>query len=53
VLVAFGGVLGLAGIRNPRRTVSSADCAGGQIAGPPIDTARDHSSVSGGPTVAA
>jgi hypothetical protein len=28
-LVALGGVLGLAGIRNPRRQVSCADCAEG------------------------
>jgi predicted MFS family arabinose efflux permease len=37
-LVAIGGLLGLGGIRNPLRTVSSADCAGGQLAGQPIDT---------------
>jgi EmrB/QacA subfamily drug resistance transporter len=41
-LVALGGVLGLAGIRNPRRTVSSEGCAGGQLAGQPVDTARDR-----------
>ena len=55
VLVAFGGVLGLAGIRNPRRAVPCEDCAGGQLAGQPVDTARErppalaqpaHSSVS-------
>lgn len=40
VLVALGGLLGLAGIRNPRRVVRSADCAGGQIAGQPVDTAH-------------
>jgi EmrB/QacA subfamily drug resistance transporter len=39
VLVAFGGVLGLAGIRNPRRVVRCEDCAGGQIAGQPLDAA--------------
>jgi hypothetical protein len=32
-LVALGGLLGLAGIVNPRREVRSEDCAGGQIAG--------------------
>jgi MFS family permease len=37
-LVALGGVLGLVGIRNPRRTVSCEDCAGGQLAGQPLDT---------------
>jgi EmrB/QacA subfamily drug resistance transporter len=39
-LVALGGLLGLAGIRNPRRVVRSVDCAGGQIAGQPLDAAR-------------
>jgi EmrB/QacA subfamily drug resistance transporter len=42
VLVALGGVLGLAGIRNPRRVVRCEDCAGGQIAGQPLDAARDR-----------
>jgi EmrB/QacA subfamily drug resistance transporter len=46
-LLALGGVLGLAGIRNPRRKVHSEDCAGGQLAGQPLDTARDRS-----PTIA-
>jgi predicted MFS family arabinose efflux permease len=41
ILVAVGGVVGLAGIRNPRRVVKCEDCAGGQIAGQPIDAARD------------
>ncbi len=40
VLVAIGGMLGLAGIRNPKRVVLSQDCAGGQIAGQPLDAAR-------------
>ena len=40
VLVALGGVLGLVGIRNPRRIVRCEDCAGGQIAGQPLDAAR-------------
>ncbi|MDQ6807271.1 MAG: MFS transporter, partial [Actinomycetota bacterium] len=52
VLVALGGALGLAGIRNPRRTVSSEDCSGGQIAGQPVDTARDRAP-AGGPVIAA
>ncbi len=38
-LVALGGLLGLAGIRNPRRTVRCVDCAGGQLAGQPLDAA--------------
>jgi EmrB/QacA subfamily drug resistance transporter len=40
LLVALGGVLGLAGIRNPRREVSSEDCAGGQFAGSPQEAAK-------------
>jgi EmrB/QacA subfamily drug resistance transporter len=41
-LVALGGVLGLAGIRNPRREVSCEGCAGGQFAGQPVDVAVAH-----------
>ncbi len=41
-LVAIGGLLGLAGIRNPRRVVRCEDCAGGQLAGQPLDAARDR-----------
>ena len=41
-LVALGGVLGLAGIRNPRRAVRCEDCPGGQFAGQPLDPARDR-----------
>jgi MFS family permease len=41
-LVAIGGVLGLAGIRNPRRVVRCEDCAGGQLAGQPLDAARER-----------
>jgi len=41
-LVALGGLLGLAGIRNPRRVVRSEDCAGGQIAGQPLDAGREQ-----------
>ncbi|HWC86692.1 MAG TPA: MFS transporter [Solirubrobacteraceae bacterium] len=44
LLVAIGGVLGLIGIRNPRRSVNCADCAGGQLAGQPLDTARERRS---------
>jgi EmrB/QacA subfamily drug resistance transporter len=39
-LVALGGVLGLLGITNPRRSVPCADCAGGQLAGQPVDAGR-------------
>jgi EmrB/QacA subfamily drug resistance transporter len=42
VLVAFGGLLGLIGIRNPRREVHCEDCAGGQFAGQPVDAARER-----------
>ena len=38
-LVALGGLLGLAGIRNQRRPVSCEDCAGGQLAGQPLEAA--------------
>src|SRR3954447_8663292 len=34
-LVAGGGLLGLAAIRNPRRYVCAAECPGGQLAGAP------------------
>jgi hypothetical protein len=40
VLVAAGGVLGAAGITNPRRRVDACDCPGGQLAGAPRDAAR-------------
>ncbi len=41
-LVALGGVLGIVGIRNPRREVSCEGCAGGQFAGQPVDVALAH-----------
>jgi len=41
-LVALGGALGLAGIRNPRRSVHCEDCAGGQFAGQPLEAAGDR-----------
>jgi hypothetical protein len=40
LMVALGGVLGLVGIRNPRREVSSEHCAGGQLAGVPREASR-------------
>jgi MFS family permease len=42
VLVIAGGVIGVAGIRNPRRVVRAAQCAGGQLAGAPLDAAGIH-----------
>jgi hypothetical protein len=36
-LVALGGLLGLAGIVDPRRPVAAAGCSGGQLAGAPED----------------
>jgi hypothetical protein len=39
-LVAAGGVLGLAGIRNPRREVPCEGCPGGLFAGAPAEAAR-------------
>ena len=41
-LVAFGGVLGLAGIRNPERRVRAHECPGGQLAGAPQEAARER-----------
>jgi EmrB/QacA subfamily drug resistance transporter len=40
VLVALGGVLGLLGVRNPRRRVEASDCPGGQLVGHPRDGTR-------------
>jgi EmrB/QacA subfamily drug resistance transporter len=42
LLVAFGGVLGLVGIVNPRREVHCEDCPGGLFAGAPVDLAHDQ-----------
>jgi EmrB/QacA subfamily drug resistance transporter len=41
-LVGLGGILGLALVRTPRRDVSCAGCAGGQLAGAPRDAARER-----------
>ena len=41
-LVALGGLLGLTGIRNPRRVVQCEQCAGGQLAGQPLDAGREQ-----------
>ncbi len=40
VLVGLGGVLGFAGIRNPRRVVAAERCPGGQFVGVPEDASR-------------
>jgi EmrB/QacA subfamily drug resistance transporter len=53
VLVAIGGVLGLAGIRHPRRVGRCEDCAGGEIAGQPLDAAGDHEPAEPAPVPAA
>jgi predicted MFS family arabinose efflux permease len=39
-LVALGGLLGLAGIQNPRRRVSAEECPGGQLVGVTNEGAR-------------
>ena len=44
-LVALGGLLGLALVRSPRREVSCAGCPGGQLAGAPLDAAREREPV--------
>ncbi|CAA9472377.1 MAG: hypothetical protein AVDCRST_MAG67-287 [uncultured Solirubrobacteraceae bacterium] len=41
-LVALGGMLGLAFVRNPRRDVPCADCAAGQLTAAPLDAARER-----------
>jgi len=39
-LVALGGLLGLAGIQNPRRRVEARECPGGQLVGHPREASR-------------
>jgi EmrB/QacA subfamily drug resistance transporter len=41
-LVALGGILGLVGIRNPRREVPCEDCPGGSFTGAPVEAARSR-----------
>ena len=41
-LVVIGGLIGAAGIRNPRRVVRAEKCAGGQLTGAPLDAAGVH-----------
>ena len=40
VLVGLGGVLGFAGIRNPRRKVAAEGCPGGQFVGVPEEASH-------------
>jgi EmrB/QacA subfamily drug resistance transporter len=40
VLVAAGGIAGIVGITNPRRTVKAEQCPGGQLAGAPEPAAE-------------
>ena len=53
VLVALGGVLGLAGIATRGGHVRCEDCAGGQIAGQPLDAAQDQAPAAALPATAA
>jgi EmrB/QacA subfamily drug resistance transporter len=41
-LVLLGGLIGAAGIQNPRRAVSAEECAGGQLVGSSPDAAGLH-----------
>jgi EmrB/QacA subfamily drug resistance transporter len=53
-LVAVGGLLGLAGIRDERRRrVDACDCPGGQLVGAPRDAGRDLPALPRPPTAAA
>jgi EmrB/QacA subfamily drug resistance transporter len=42
-LAAFGGLIALLGIENPRRKVSCAECPGGVFAGASVDVGRNRS----------
>lgn len=39
-LLLLGGVIGLVGIRNPRRVVLARECAGGQVVGQPVEAGQ-------------
>ena len=39
-LVALGGIVALVGVRTPAKPGVAADCAGGQLAGAPLEAAR-------------
>jgi hypothetical protein len=43
-LVIIGGLIGAAGIRDPRRAVRASQCPGGQLAGASLDAAGLHPS---------
>ena len=45
-LVALGGLVGLTLVRSPRREVSCAGCPGGQLAGAPLEAARERRPVA-------
>jgi hypothetical protein len=45
-LVGLGGILSLALVRAPRREVSCADCAGGQLVAAPAGAVRERSPVA-------
>ena len=47
LLVALGGLLGAAGIQNPRRAVRASECPGGQLAGTPRDSAGCPAAAAG------
>jgi hypothetical protein len=54
-LVAVGGILGLIGIQDPRRTpscraVHAEDCSGGQLVGQPLDAAHPAAGVAAAAT---
>lgn len=39
-LLLLGGLIGLVGIRNPRRRVLARECAGGQVVGQPVEAGQ-------------
>jgi len=45
-LVVLGGLIGAAGIQNPRRVVRAQQCPGGQLAGAPLDAAGLHATAA-------
>jgi len=51
-LMAAGGLLGFAGIRNPPREVCAEDCAGGQFAGQPVEAGRAPAPAPSSPVAA-
>ena len=46
LLVIGGGLIGAVGIRDPRRPVAARHCAGGQLAGAPLDAAGVHAAAA-------